>query len=165
MPVDAIEARERDRRLDQGLFATKHLLLRDQPRASAGLDRDRHLEPVAQARRLVVADVEVMDHEGDAVFLLERRELEAQRAQPLGAAALQVLEVVRVVDDTRRVGVLVVDTNGKPERRLGARRALGRRAHWTTLRANALRGSSRLGRPGALTGLPFALTRSGVVRA
>src|SRR5512134_3575430 len=38
-------------------------------------------------------------------------------------------------------------------------------AHWMTLRAEALRGSSRLGRPGALTGSPSALKRFGEVRA
>jgi hypothetical protein len=66
---------------------------------------------------LQVAQRRLADDECDAVAA-ELLLAEAEAAQPLGARALEELQVVGVEDDPRGVGVFPVDANRDAERRL-----------------------------------------------
>src|SRR5690606_14234908 len=82
---------------------------------------------VVEPRRLEVFDAHVAYHEELAASLGElgvRRT--AERAQPLGAGPLEEAQVVSVVDDAARIGVLIVDTDRPAEDRSGG----GLRGFW-----------------------------------
>src|SRR6478735_10750711 len=94
-------------------------LLRD---LEAGLaevdDGDADIDDVVEARRATIPEPRLADDEGDARFRAQRLLAEAEAAQPLGAGALEELQVVGVEDDAGGVGVLPVDSHRDAERHL-----------------------------------------------
>src|SRR4029078_12800365 len=103
-------------------------------------DVDADVDYVVEPRRLQVAQRRLADDERDAVAA-ELLLAEAEAAQPLRARALEVLEVVRVEDDPRGVGVFPVDANRHAERGVG-------------------RGRRHRRRSGARSGLPLLVDRA-----
>jgi hypothetical protein len=72
------------------------------------------------------------DHELQLRLLPEPRVFDAERTQPLGAATLEELEKVGVVDDATRVGVLEVHAQIPPEKASVARGFHGPRVYPAT---------------------------------
>src|SRR5579872_194876 len=79
----------------------------------AGLDAERIVEP----RRAAVFDIAAPHRKHDAGLRPHPAVVVTEAAQHLGAAALGEFQIVGVVDDPGRVGVLVIDPQRHPVRR------------------------------------------------
>jgi hypothetical protein len=66
---------------------------------------------VVQSCRLEILDRQLADDEGDAGITQQIGLAVADRAQPFGAAALQVFQIIGVVDYPAGVGIFVVDAH------------------------------------------------------
>src|SRR6478735_7887390 len=110
-----LDAADADRAIGQQ-FTGPMRLLRD---LEAGLaevdDGDADIDDVVEARRATIPEPRLADDEGDARFRAQRLLAEAEAAQPLGAGALEELQVVGVEDDAGGVGVFPVDAHRRAE--------------------------------------------------
>ena len=102
--------------LDQNLAAAPHLL---RQRDRGALHRDRpghHVEHVVHPRRLQEIDLHRAHHEGKAwrfrlAFRKQRVLVGAHQPQMVGAPALHEAQIIGVIDDAGKIGVLVVDAD------------------------------------------------------
>src|SRR5207244_6182441 len=104
-------------RLDQKLVRSQDALLQRDRGALYLLRRSHHLEHVIHARRLEELDLHRAHYEGETrrlgACLFEQRAMSgADEAQMIGAAALHEAQIGGVIDDSGKVGVLVIDANG-----------------------------------------------------
>jgi len=88
-------------------------------RAAHFTDPRYDLDPLVETRGLQVLNGTAAHDPVQAGRGAQPRMIVAERAQQLGPSTLQESQPVRVVDDPRRVGVLVVDADGQPVGALG----------------------------------------------
>src|SRR5688572_25347918 len=101
-----------DGRADQqftSILTAPDFLGKGHRRTAKRVERRRHQEFVVEFCGPMVADVRFDHDELQAFFPEQPRLVDAKRAQPLGAGALEKAQVSRIVDDTAGVGVLPVD--------------------------------------------------------
>ena len=111
-----LDAADADLAFGQQFVGPARLLRELQARLAEMDDVDADVDHVVEARRLQVAQRRFADDEGDALVAPQRLLAEAEAAQPLGARALEELEVVGVEDDAGGVGVFPIDTDRHAKR-------------------------------------------------
>src|SRR5262245_58181704 len=121
-----IETGERDGHRDEVDTVAPHDLLEVQRGAGEAGHAGRDLQQIVEPRRLPIVD-RAAPHDEQQPACAERVGLVvAELTQPLAARALGEFQIVRVVDDTGGVRILVVDAHGKAVRRCQRRcRATG----------------------------------------
>ena len=126
-PLVSIHARQLNRRShEEGVVAVR-VLREHHPVAALQRSRGPHLQGVAEHRGLPKMQVGAVDHEAHPVLHAHAHQL--RDAEQMLPRALEVLEVIRVVDEPRVVGVLVVDLDSvQMSHREGPYRARPRRA-------------------------------------
>src|SRR6266496_4654241 len=112
-PSGWIDAGERNVRPREDFVAAVDVLIGVHSRPAKLGERHCDVEPVGKLRRKAEIDFDMMHDEHDAMLALDRREVEPQRGEPFGARAFHELEIVRVIDDACRIGVLIIDADGK----------------------------------------------------
>ena len=103
-------------RLHDQLVAAQHFLIERDGSALHLFRSGDDVEQVVHIGRLAEGDVHVAHHEGEARRLgrrlLEQRAMVgADQAQVVGAAALHEAQIAGVIDDTGKIGVLVIDAH------------------------------------------------------
>ncbi len=108
LPVDADEVNDAE---DEQLLITGavHVLVEEEAVIALSLDAGVDLDRVAEDRALFEGHLRLIDHEAYPLVVVEVHEL--IDAEDMLTGALEVLEVVRMVDHARVVGILVINLN------------------------------------------------------
>src|SRR5438105_1831274 len=120
-PAVAPDAGDQHVERDDGLVAAADLLVERQGCRADFDDPGINAQRVVEPRRGAVIRRAASHGEKDAGLLGDPAVREAELAHHLGAAALGEFEVVRVIDDARRIGVLVIDPQRHRMRHAGCR--------------------------------------------
>src|SRR5579871_1930537 len=112
-PPLTIDTSDEDRRAHEHHVVALYILIEQDGSAAqfldAGLDHELVVEPCWRQ----IIERGVPHDEGGALDLAPALVLNAEETHHLGARALDELQIIRVVDDARGIGVLVVDADRK----------------------------------------------------
>ena len=70
-----------------------------------------HRQQIIETRRGQIFEIDRCDREDDALFRAQLVLLEAERAQPFGAATLHEAQIVGIEDDAGGIRVFVIDAH------------------------------------------------------
>src|SRR5579862_1844731 len=112
-PPVAANTGNADRRAHEYRVVALHILIEQDGRAAQFLDARLDDELVIEPGRRQIFELGAPHDEGRALDLAPTLMLDAEEAHHLGARALDEFQIVRVIDDARGIGVLVIDADRK----------------------------------------------------
>src|SRR6056297_2904217 len=89
------------------------MLLHHKARAGHGLNLGAYLEFIVELRRRKVIGLHPAHGEHHAILFTHGVLIDPQLPHPITSRALYILEIVRIIDDPRHVGVFIVNADRK----------------------------------------------------